>query len=141
MTDGAPGVAAAQSLEKRVTLRAPREPAVAVGRAEALVAAQVDSPLKLDLAVLIEQAGGSFVSADVLADACGASRRDAADALDALARRGLARRRRFYNLTAEYASSPAGEARALFGPLSAKDPAELRRLRRLLLARAHLASL
>lgn len=102
--------------------------------ADDLIAIGIDSPLKLDLVVVLEQAGGAFVASDALASLCGVSQRDAVSVLDSLVRLGLVECRRFYNLT-EYASDRTAETRARLADLVALDPAEVRRLRRAMLVR------
>ena len=108
-------------------------------KADHLIAVGIDSPLKVDLIAVLEQEKGAFVAVDALATLCGTGQREAASALDALARRGLVECRRFYNLT-EYAAARTAIAAAALRPLAGADPMELRRLRRAVLIRTHLAS-
>jgi hypothetical protein len=107
--------------------------------ADGLILAGVDSPLKLDLVAVLEQAPGNFVSVETLATRCGTSQRDAALALDALARRGLVECRRFYNLT-EYAAARTPHAAEALHALEHLDATDLRRLRRAVLIRTHLGA-
>jgi hypothetical protein len=107
-------------------------------RIDALCAAGIESPLKLDLISSLYETSG-FISTESLAEMCGASQRDAASALEALVRDGRAVCRRFYKI-AEYAAAEdevlAHRLRSLIG----EGPAEVRRLRRGLLIRQHLGS-
>lgn len=96
----------------------------------------IDSPLKLDLLVSLEQAGGGFVDPQSLALACSASEREAVGALESLERSGFVRSRRFYNIV-EWGTEAAAPARASLRALVGETPAETRRLRRALLARAY----
>lgn len=105
-------------------------------RVEALVDLGVDSPLKLDLLALIEQAGGHVGEPEDLAALCGVSQREIIPPLDDLVRAQLLEERRFYNVT-EYAAASGGAARQRVRDLIAEGPTEIRRLRRALLARAY----
>jgi hypothetical protein len=124
------------SIESAARTAARTTTAAESDRVAALVEIGIDSPLKLDLVAALAQDPWPYEGAAALATSCGASLRDVLPTLEQLERAKLVECRRLYNIT-EYGSSRSEAVRDRLASLLGATPAEVRRLRRALLARAH----